>query len=179
MRRADLRLVRRPGFTLIELMAALMLSGLVLLGAHRLLDQLGDGRDRLRAASTGDAARINRTRLLRELVAHAELNGDSGRRLVGAARSASFASMCLAPAGWLERCVVSLTLDMSGDSSVLEGTLDGKSLSLWNGRGNASLAYFEKGRGWLREWSSSLALPSAVAIVTASDTLILPIGATP
>ena len=177
-RRGD-RSGRRRGFTLIELMAALMLTGLALLGAYRLLDQLADGPGRLRTMSIDDASRANRSQFLRDVIAHAELGSDSSQRFVGSATSASFASWCLAPGGWLERCAVSLEIHAGNDSSVVAATLGGASLTLWHGRGKASLSYFETGRGWLREWSSSLTVPSAVGVVVAADTLVLPVGGTP
>jgi prepilin-type N-terminal cleavage/methylation domain-containing protein len=173
----------RPGFTLLELVAALSLTGLVLLGAWRLLDQLADGRDQLRRENVSSTARANGTRLLRALVSRAESPSDATVRFSGNESSASFAGWCDVPAGWLERCDVALAVTSSADSSTITATLDRASpapITLAHLHGRASLLYFDAAgggsRGWRTVWSSSLTLPSAIGVAIPGDTIVLPIG---
>jgi hypothetical protein len=159
-------------------MAALTLTGFVLLGASRLLGQLADGRDRLRGQTTRDAARANGERLLHLLVDQAESSPDTTQRFSGAALEASFPSWCLASGGWLERCFVSLKLERDGDNSEIIARLDGSApLLLWRRPGAASFSFLDGRRGWLRLWPGSIVPPKAIGVVSEGDTLVLRIGA--
>jgi prepilin-type N-terminal cleavage/methylation domain-containing protein len=179
--RVELLLVPRSGFTLLELMAALGLTGLVLLGAWRLLDQLGDARDRLTHQSAEHAAQINGGRLLRALVSRAESPVDSTQRFIGNVLDASFATWCNVPAGWLERCRVSLEITSSDDSSTVSiSTEDAPPVRVWRGAGRSVLRYYgsaARDERWWDVWGTSIALPAAIGIVVDTDTLVLPVGA--
>lgn len=178
--RVEHRRARRPGFTLLELVAALSLTGFALLGAWRLLDQLADGRDRLVRERTSDAQQSNGVRLLRALVSRAESGSDSTMSFTGNVDGASFTSWCEAPGGWLERCRVSLVVAVTRDSSAIMGRIDdGAALPLWRGRGRAAFRYFSAtardGRWW-DVWGTSIAAPAAVGVVVDRDTLVLRVG---
>ncbi|MGH7679630.1 MAG: PulJ/GspJ family protein [Gemmatimonadaceae bacterium] len=178
-RPADRLGASRRGFTLIELMAALTLTGFALLGARSLLVQLTDGSGRLRAAATTDARVANGDRLLRQLVRHAELVEDSTARFTGTSSHAGFSSWSVAPGGWLRRSRVRLALEQHGDSTKVVATLDGLTLVLTRHPGDAELRYFESGRGWLRSWTNALALPSAIGVASERDTTVLVLGVRP
>jgi prepilin-type N-terminal cleavage/methylation domain-containing protein len=175
-----MRRITRRGFTLIELMAALALSGLAIVGAARLLDQLGDARDRSAMRATRDAHNANGVRLLRALVLRAELQDESSR-FFGSDTVASFPSSCEVPGGWLERCAVTLALASERDSAVLTASARGSTVIVWRGAAPAQLRYFSGisapgGGRWLRGWGTSVAPPAAIGIATARDTLVLRLG---
>jgi prepilin-type N-terminal cleavage/methylation domain-containing protein len=169
------------GFTLIELVAALALSGLALLGAARLLDQLADSRDRSAHATVASDDRMNGMRLLRALAYRGEASSDTSHQFAGDDGSTAFSSWCEVSGGWLERCSVSLRLIVHRDSSSLVASIPtAQPIVLWRGAGAAELRYFSgagAGGRWWRGWGTSLALPRAIGIVTARDTVVLSVGA--
>src|SRR4051794_32365138 len=111
------------GFTLIEVMIALALSGMVLLGGSMLLVQTTDTRDRIAQQALEGDETYNGARLLRALVRNAQTTTDSTERFTGDARAASFVTECQTPGGWLERCRVQLLIDQRRDNAVVIGEL--------------------------------------------------------
>jgi hypothetical protein len=172
------------GTTLLELMLALSLAGLVLLGASMLVDQASrTGTVLTRYARTTDAA-ANGERLLRALLARAQSSTDSARMFVGEPERASFDAWCERPGGWLEICRVALSLQPYDDRTVIAAALStGEELPLRAIRGRAVFRYYGTGDsgeiGWLTAWGRSIVLPVAVGIVTDADTLVLRAGGEP
>lgn len=168
------------GFTLLELMAALALTGLVLAAATRLLTQIGDSAGALRRAGVASAEDRNGMRLLRALASNAASGLDSSQRFSGSSAAASFATLCDVPGGWREPCRVRLELTTSGDSSSLVASWqEVPALRLWRGS-YAALRYVEGTRGdamIYQEWRSSVSVPLAIVIAARTDTVVLPIGA--
>jgi prepilin-type N-terminal cleavage/methylation domain-containing protein len=165
----------RSGFTLIELMAALALTSVVLLGARALFDQLGESHARLKGQLVHDARDSNSMRLLHSLAANAE-RGDSTTPFTGTPTNARFRSQCLTAAGWMERCVVSLEVRRADSTSIAVVIDDMAPLPIVSGIEANVLAYFDPERGWLRDWSSRLTMPMAIGILDRGDTLVLRLG---
>lgn len=168
------------GFTLLEVVVALALSGLVLLGARVMLAQVADGAERI-AAGAADADRgANAERMLRDLVGRIEVSPDEGRTVAGDARGASFSTWCDVAAGWQERCTATLGLVRAGSSNVL--ALAGTGLGVQpvrRGFERGTLLYLTDAGGggtWVRGWTSAVAAPLAIGVVMDGDTLILRIG---
>src|SRR5262245_22704695 len=111
MRRPSTPRTGRLAFTLLEVMAALALTGLVLIGCWRLLAQLADSRDRIGVEFQSAARRANGVRVIRALLERAETSFDSTRQPAGAKAEVRFHSWCDVPSGWLERCDVTLSVD--------------------------------------------------------------------
>ena len=103
--------MRRNGFTLIELVVAITLSGIVLLGARALWESLAGSVDRLRAQVADDARDENGERLLRSLVGRLEVGTDQSREFAGDERHTTFTTWCEVPAGWQERCAATLAIE--------------------------------------------------------------------
>lgn len=181
MRHRPAALRTRAGATLLELMLALALAGLLLLGVLLLVDQAsGAGRVLTRHAATTDGE-ANGDRLLRKLIARAESSADSLRMFFGAPDRSSFDSWCDRPAGWPERCRVTLMLVEQPDRTVVTGTFaTGETFPLRVVRGRATFRYFGRGASgeheWLTMWGRSIRLPVAVGIVTVGDTIVLRVG---
>lgn len=170
----------RDGFTLLEVVVALAISGLVLLGARVMLQQVADGAERI-ASTTATADReANAERTLRELVLRLEVSPAAGRKVVGDARGASFSTWCDVPAGWQERCEVTVGLVHAGEANVL--ALSGPGLGVQpvrRGFRNGTLLYLADASGggsWTRSWTSTLTAPLAIAAAMDGDTLILRVG---
>ncbi len=168
------------GFTLIEVTAALALTGLSVFGAVLLLGQLGDTGTRIRRESANVSAQGNGDRLLRELLRHAGATIDTNERFRGDDRSTSYKSWCARPAGWLERCDVVLAVDIRPDSSVIVAQLStGEQLVLRAQADSAWLRYLDPSARdsiWVTSWGTSLTLPAAVALISAKDTVVYPVG---
>ena len=166
----------RRGFTLVELMAALSLTGLVLLGAQAMLSQLGDARDRSQADVARAAREANGVALLRDLVLRVERAPDTLEALVGDRSGVWFLSRCDVPAGWQERCVVTLALEQAIDSTRLMLESPVPRLMLARLSRDAELRYVDADREWLTIWRRQLQLPVAIAVVGKMDTLVLRVG---
>jgi prepilin-type N-terminal cleavage/methylation domain-containing protein len=168
-------------FTLVELLAALAISGLALAGATALLDQLGDGSARIARESMRTSREGNGARLLERVLIDATANTDSTKRFRGDENSLELWTLCDAPGGWREECRVTLSIDRIVDSTVvLAGVPGNTSLSVLRRAGTASFRYFRPAIGsdttWATQWSSNASLPVAIGLVTGGDTIILPVG---
>jgi prepilin-type N-terminal cleavage/methylation domain-containing protein len=172
----------RGGFTLVELLAALAVSGLALLGGILLLDQLTDSTTRITRRGLAVAREANGLRVLRQLLLDAQVSADSSDRFRGDARATDFSSMCQHPGGWRERCRASLSIDRRADSSVAIAMLPrGEFLELARWPGEATLRYFDvlaRDSMWTDRWAPSITMPAAIGIVVGTDTLVYPLGAT-
>ena len=175
-----IRRAERSGFTLIEVAAAIAISGLTLLGAVLLVDQLHDSHVRLARRAQEAARESNGERLLRRLVLDAEVGADSTQWFQGDEGSARFRSWCEVPAGWLERCEVTLGLDLRDDSTAANVMLStGETLPLAIRAGRAQLRYLDRAArdtAWVTRWTPSIVLPVAIAVAWANETTLVPVG---
>ena len=169
---------RRRGFTLLELSVALMLGGMVLLGARALLDSLAAADEQLTRAVSRDDGVVNGERMVQAVVLNASTGNDSTARFTGDRTGAEFESWCTVPAGWQERCRVRLEL-RGGDGTLVFSMADRKEAVVWRRGAPAELRYLDAmapGRSWVPRWPSSITLPAAVGVVAAGDTLVLLVG---
>jgi len=150
-----------------------------MLGAGLLLDQLDDGTARIIARRADTDREANGARLLRRLIFEGHPSADNTRKFVGDHRSASFHSLCDVPAGWSEPCEATLTIDDRGDSSAIVADLSiGGSLVLRRDATRRAWRYLDASPTdtvWASHWSSGTTLPAALAIVSASDTIVFPV----
>ncbi len=191
------RVAARGGFTLVEVMLALVLGGMALSGAVFLLLGLSDRGRAIDAAAWNVNHEANAERLVRNAVRNLRLSPDSTPSLEGEPTSARFRSWCDGPAGWPERCAVRLfvretakgraisletrpgdgRIDADGAPHDADGAPHGAAVvDLWSGFGSAGLRYLvDAGQGgtWTDRWST-LVPPSALGLVVDGDTLILP-----
>jgi hypothetical protein len=165
-----------------ELLAALSISGLVMLGGIILVDQVTDSSGRivrsgLIAASDGNGARV-----LRQLMFDARVTADSLDRFRGDERSTEFSTMCQRPGGWLEPCRAALGIDWRQDTSVVMARLStGEHLELARRPGIVELRYLDpalRDSIWLHRWALSIAMPVAIGLVSENDTSIFSLGTT-
>jgi hypothetical protein len=166
--------------TLIELLAALVLLGLLFLGMRALLAQLGAANDRIgRAATTADA-RGNGARTLRTLLRRAVSESDSTRQFTGDDSLAVFDGGCDAPAGWVEDCRVALAIVSRVDSSaVVAYTRATPPETVLVTAAPAAFRYLDRSEAdyaWLGGWRARITLPEALALVTPFDTVMFQVG---
>lgn len=166
--------------TLIELMAAMAIAGMLLVSARSLLDQLGRASATLGRTARATDELSNATRTLYALARRADVRPDSASRFVGDSTSASFRSLCEQTGGWLEPCGVTVLIDIRPDSSALIGQLSSGSvliLGRWPGVG--VLRYLDVSgpqERWMSQWGRSIVPPAAMALVVPGDTIVLPVA---
>jgi prepilin-type N-terminal cleavage/methylation domain-containing protein len=89
---------RRSGFTIIELMVALAVSGIVLLGARAILETVADRAGGITRAAVAADRDANAERTLRALVERLEVGTGPGTEFGGDGASAAFISCWYATA---------------------------------------------------------------------------------
>jgi len=170
----------RRGVTLLELIIALAISGLAMLGGVMLLGQLTDSDARIAREHSADATAGNADRLLRRLLIDAVATSDSAERFRGAERTADYLTRCDTPSGWSEPCRATLMLDSLRDSSAIIIETDrGDHYEVRRIAGAATFRYLDllaRDSVWVRRWGASITLPGAIALVSAVDTTVFPLG---
>ena len=172
------------GFTLVEVMVALVVIGVVVLGARAMLGQLADSADRITAAAAEADRAANAEALLREAVGRLETRPAASAadetRFAGDERGASFRTWCDVPDGWMEPCDASLGfITVDGQPALALSLSTGEMVALRSGFRAGSLAYLRDaggGGGWVRHWGASITAPLAIGVVIDGDTSIVRIG---
>jgi prepilin-type N-terminal cleavage/methylation domain-containing protein len=171
----------RHGTTLIELLAALALLGLLFLGMRALLSQLGDGGDRVNRSAAIADARGNGARELRVLLRRAISESDSTRQFAGDDLIALFDSGCDVAAGWVENCRVGLAIVPRRDSSAVVAYVPAVAPeTLVVTAAPAAFRYLDPAASdyaWLGQWRGRITMPAALALVTPWDTVMFQVGA--
>lgn len=168
------------GFTLIEVMVALVIGGMVVAGAAALFTALSGRADALKQASLAAETDANAERLVRALVANLELRRDSTTlSLAGNQDSARFHSWCETAMEWLDRCDIRLSFDRSAAPALklsVRGP-DSVDVQLASGFRTGYLRYLnviDHRLTWRSSWDQHT-LPRALTVVLDADTLLLPL----
>ncbi len=188
------------GFTLIEVVVAVTLSGIVLLGARQLIVQMADSASVVTANAVQLDAEANAERLLRSFVARLEVGTPEAHDFSGTERETRFTSWCDVAAGWQERRDVRIAIDsvMSDSVGVLALTVRTQSMTqsrddfsimpsdlriIRKGFARGSLRYLNSpgsGGTWFVGWGRGITAPLALGVIldygSRADTLILRIG---
>jgi prepilin-type N-terminal cleavage/methylation domain-containing protein len=172
---------RRTGFTLLEVLIALMIGAIVLAAARGLLVQIADGADATARAARADDLSANTDQEMRALFAQVELGDSPDRQFNGDERSVTFSSWCAMPAGWMERCRVSVLLAPSGPEAIdlVAHLSTGDTLMVPMNARSGTFIYLSdphQERRWFRSWERGSVAPWAVGVVAGGDTTILRIG---
>jgi prepilin-type N-terminal cleavage/methylation domain-containing protein len=185
------------GFTLVEIMVAIAIGGLVLLGARSLLEALADEEGHVAREAAIHDARANGERLLRDLVGRMEVGTTESGSFAGDPAEASFTSWCDVPAGWQERCRVTIAIEGGAGGAGSDGTdpalvarfPGGRRVVLRTGFRAGELRYLNSassGGQWFRQWGEGITAPLAIGVLLERessdvegfvvDTLIVRIG---
>jgi prepilin-type N-terminal cleavage/methylation domain-containing protein len=166
------------GFTLVEVMVALSVAAVVLLGARMMLGQLADGASRIASAASEADRDANADALLRTLAGRLEVTPE--RRFHGEPHAVRFHTWCEVPDGWLERCEASIGVLERDTAAVLAlTTTAGQVVPLRRGFAEAEILYLRDARGggdWVRSWGAGITAPVGMGMVLDGDTAIIRIG---
>jgi prepilin-type N-terminal cleavage/methylation domain-containing protein len=170
----------RSAFTLIEVMVALALSGIVLLAARALLEATADNASRITEAAAVVDGDANAERTMRALVGRLEVGTLPGTDFAGDSLTAHFTSWCDVPRGWQERCTVTLGFERDSTGPALVArTSVGDVLRLRDGFHGGALRYLNDpsaGGSWIHTWGTGITAPMAIGVMIDADTLIVRIG---
>lgn len=176
------RVHRAAGFTLVEVMVALVVMGVVIAGARTMLGQIADNADRIGAAAREADREANADALLRTIVGRLDVSPLPGQeiRFEGEPQGARFESWCEVPDGWLERCRVSLGfIQLEGASALALRLSTGELVPLRRDVGEGVILYLRdaaEGGAWVTSWGASVTAPQALGIVVDGDTTIVRVG---
>jgi prepilin-type N-terminal cleavage/methylation domain-containing protein len=170
---------RAAGFTLIEVMVALVVGAMAVAAAAALLAGLANRAAAVEQAAARRDRDANAERLLRSLLSNLQLAADTtSRTLAGDGQSVRFQTWCHTPAGWLGPCTARLRFarDSGGGSLMLELTsVESQMMELKRGFQSGALRYLldpAQGGQWTDRWSHVVP-PAAVAVIVDRDTLML------
>ena len=152
------------GFTLVELLVALVIAGLLVLTIHGLFAALVDQARRLVRARTQLDQQENAPRWLSEAVASLDIGQDEPGPFVGTPGEMEFSCWLLTPNGWHEPTRVTVRVVNRRLLAALSG---GEVIALADSVTGAEFDYLvESGETapWLRRWSSSVNPPLAVRL---------------
>lgn len=176
--------MHRSGFTLIEVLVALIVGAIVLLGAHQILAILTDQSHSLTSRAAHTDRDANGERLLRSLVGQLELGSPGTVPFSGSPDTVRFSSWCEVPSGWLERCAVMLSFAADSDHETLRAQLNAhRPIDVLRGLRRGTFRYLESaaaGGQWFQQWGAGITAPLGLGIVLVRDdvvdTMIVRIG---
>lgn len=169
----------RRGFTLMEVMVAMAVGAIVVVGARGLVDALGtQAHATLRAARVVDA-HANARDALQRLVGDLVVARDSIPSLTGDGEQATFTSYCESPREWMEPCRVTLRVEGAEGGYRVLWEARGDTVLLGDSLRTAAIRYLMSptvGGTWTARWQNTVMLPVALGLVMDRDTLLAPIG---
>ena len=149
--------MRRGGFTLIEVMVAVAITGLVVLAAHRIFTGVADGARAVAVARENLDRHANARRWLKSTFLSLEAPFE------GRTDHVSFTSWQLAAGGWFEP----RPTELRREDSWLLGKTATESFQLADGISDIAFDYLlDPGANsrWVREWVSPVSAPLAVRL---------------
>ncbi len=178
----------REGFTLVELIVALVISAMVLVGARLMVELLSDAARRTTLAAQEADRTANADHVLRMLFSRLEIGTPDDRPFGGNPFATHFTTWCDSPGGWLERCDVVVDLEVHGDTNGLiahlaprdpHGDVGPRTIRLATGFHSGAIRYLNDPRAggqWFEQWGDGIVAPLAVGIILDNDTAIVRIG---
>ena len=161
-----MRAARRVGFTLIEVLVALVVTGTIALLAHQLFAAAVDSSRRLEQARRRLDREGNARDFLRDAFLALDVGADAAGPFEGEPRRLVFSSWLPAADGWDERRTVALALD-GGRWTAALGKEPGARLLLADSVTSVGLDYLlEPGADahWVIDWHSPVSAPLAVRV---------------
>lgn len=165
------------GFTLIEVMTALVIGGIAVTAAAALFNALATQAETVRVLGRENDIRANGERLLRGLFENLEFRSSTAPALSGSESSVSLATWCDGVDGWLVPCSAQIAFERGTRSVALTIEVADRRIE-WRRGGHGALRYLvdaAHGGTWATHWTTRVP-PKAVAIIIDQDTLMLGVG---
>lgn len=183
----------RRGFTLLEVVVAIAVGSLVVLGAHEMIVGVADGADAIGRSARASDREANGDALLRQLLRDLEVGTSDAAHFAGDSATVRFSTWCAVPGGWPERCRAELSIasppgDATESGAAIVARLStGESLRLAEGFSSARFLFLSDaalGGRWFTLWGEGITAPLAIGVAVErahagaarADTLILRIG---
>ena len=174
----------RNGVTLIEVMMAVALTGVAILCAGGILQQVQSVSSQVIESEAAVRAIDARNELLRSLVAQTVAPRDTSESFDGSGSRARFHTVCRKSRGWLEACQATLRVVKVGDTMSLYADVpEMPAIPVVRKADALSLLYLSDARDgghWIPSWGSSIGVPGGIGIVRqlrgVTDTVFLRIG---
>jgi prepilin-type N-terminal cleavage/methylation domain-containing protein len=173
---------KRRGFTVVEVLVALAVGAVIVLGARLMLEGVADGTHRVTRQAQRTDRDANAERVVRAVVAALEVSESEGRTFGGDERGAHFTSWCDTPGGWQELCPATLAIRLesgAGASSLVLTLPGGAPLPIRTGFTYGELRYLADPRDdgeWFTSWEAGISVPVAIGAILDRDTLIFKVG---
>jgi prepilin-type N-terminal cleavage/methylation domain-containing protein len=174
---------RRRGLTLLEVMIALLVTGLVVVSARGIAEQLSISARANVALIDTRLATVSREGELRRGFLLARESSDSALAFDGSLDRITWSTMCTVPRGWDEtcRCNVRVAQQQDGHAFVRQCDTDGVDETLLTDSVGFAILYLAdptNGGKWYRQWGRSVSTPFAIGVVRfgVRDTLIVRVG---
>ena len=164
MTRTTRRPRRQAGFTLIEVMVALIVAGLVVLMAQRIFGATADGVAAVRASRARLDREANAHRWLASAFLSLEVGLEGSASFEGTPHGMTFTSRLATEHGWAERSKVSLAIK---NAQFIARTESGSPVVLSSDAAEVAFDYLlEPGADaqWVGTWSSPVSAPLAVRV---------------
>lgn len=172
--------VQRMGFTLIEIMVALLIGGGVLLLASSIASVSSNVAEAVQQSVEAEDARQGSERLLRRLVGQMTWAMPGDPAVGGASHELLFMTWCDTSHGWQERCEAQLQLTTDeGHLGVLVILGGREEMKLFPADTVVALIYLAsaaRGGVWSEKWTDPTSFPEAIGLVFPTDTLVARIG---
>jgi prepilin-type N-terminal cleavage/methylation domain-containing protein len=172
---------RRHGFTLVEVLAAMLIGGMVISAAAALFAVLSRRDTEITAITRQQTEVANMERAMRHLLEGPLGRGDSLPAVAGTPHDAAFRAWCETARGRLGICEVTLRLEPTPEGTQLTLVTTGAqrdSVALLWRRWRVRFAYLDLSGGaprWHPTWAHTAA-PAAVALAANGDTTLLRVG---
>lgn len=170
----------RHGFTLIEVMVALVLTAIVVGAAYQIFTSAIDVSARVDTAGVAHARATNARRWLSAALGSVDITRDTGGEFAGETARLTFTTWLLTGDGWFEPNRVSI--EETGGGVAASGD-QGVAILLFPRARLAGIDYLGRlgeDSPWLSGWESAITAPMAVRIRVAHDaridTLLLRVG---
>lgn len=158
----------RGGFTLLEVMVALVIAAGVALAARAMLLRMADDAARVTAAAEAADRAANGERTVRAAIDRLEQSMPDSVRFRGGPRAARFVTWCDVPAGWQERCEATLGIvDLDGGKALVLTLATGEMVAWRRDLPAARLRYLREAGGggaWADAWDSDVTTPVGIGL---------------
>lgn len=174
---------RRSGFTLPEILVALVITAMIAVMARQIAEQLGDAGSRLIVVTEAADREADAERQLRAILGSYEEHAEDLAPFEGGSRVMHFRSWCDSAAGWVERCDATLVIEPADSGTTMRAELafagSRRVVPLGRVEVDATFRYLrDPGNGgtWTDAWRAGASAPIAVQVPFGRETLLVRIG---